>query len=219
MEIIFPKLKFRRPLIPLDPNKVNTIFIHHPAWENATVEMIHEDVLNDPEKKNWNGFPYNEYIGKDEKVYIGRGDYISSQAANYNSSSYGICVQGNYNIEPAPPDSLLMLTAERVYLAQQRFPKAKIVLPHSARYNTDCPGKNFPMGKLYDFINEVYKEKENPTHVESDHWGDVVYEALKKEFGIRFNEKRFTDNTTRAESMAMCLQIARSLKNYIDKMT
>jgi hypothetical protein len=204
MEIIFTDFKYKKPLIPLDKDKVDTIFIHHPAWENATPEQIHNDVLTDPDKKTWSGFPYNEYLTKDLKVYIGRGDYIGSQAANYNSRSYGICVQGNYDIEPAPPDYLIRLLAERVVEAQRRFPNAKVVLPHSARYNTNCPGKNFPMGKLYDFINDVYTEQNKP----KEHFGEKHYRELTNK-GIVIHEKKFDSNITRAEVFALLNQIVK----------
>lgn len=207
MEIIFTDFKYKKPLIPLDKNKVDTIFIHHPAWLKGTPEQIHNDHL-----KKYNGFGYNEYITKDSKVYIGRGDHIGAQAENYNSRSYGICLQGNYNIEPSPPDYLYEIVAERTVEAQRRFPNAKTVLPHSARFNTDCPGKNFSMGKLYDFINEVYKGQ-----TPKPHWGEKTYNDLITEFGIKFHEKRFDDPVTRAECMTMVLQGLRSLKIYVDE--
>lgn len=214
MVVIQTGIKFRRPLIKLDPNKVEVIFIHHPKWKIASVETIHNDVLNDPNKKDWNGFPYNRYIRKDHKVYEGRGDNIGAHASNYNSRSYGLCVEGDYSVEPAPPDSLLRVVAEEVVETQRRFPKAKVVLPHSARYNTECPGKNFPMGKLYDFINEVYKNQNKPEL----HWvlEKGIYKELTEDFGIQIHEQRFDDPITRAESMALQLQGLRSMKRYID---
>jgi hypothetical protein len=205
VEIIFTDFEYRKPLIPLNKDLVDTIFIHHPAWIKATPEMIHNDVLADPDKANWSGFPYNEYITKDEKVYIGRGDYIGSQAANYNSRSYGICLEGDYNIEPAPSDRLIEIVAIRTVEAQRRFPNAKIVLPHSARYNTDCPGKNFPMGKLYNEINKLNLKQ-------NDHWAEKVYRELTKDFGLTIHEKRFDDNITRGEAMALILQFAKQLR-------
>lgn len=214
MEIIFPDLKFKRPLIPLDPNKVDIIFIHHPKWISATVEMIHNDHLR-RENGTWNGIGYNEYIRKDCKVYIGRGDNIGAHAKNYNSRSYGICVEGDYSVEPSPSDYLLETTAIRVVEAQKRFPKAQVVLPHSARYNTECPGINFPMGKLYDFINEVYKKEHKP----NQHWVEEkgIINELKNDFGIEIFEKRYDEPITRAESFTMDLKLLKSIKNYIDK--
>lgn len=155
MEIIYPDLKFKGKLIPLDKNKVEFIFIHHPASISASIEQIHQWHLD----RDFSGCGYNEYIRKDGKVYIGRGDFIGAQVAGMNSKSYGISLEGNYDIEEGPSDELYRILAERVIEAQRRFPKATTILPHSARANTSCPGKNFSMGKLYDAITELNKKE------------------------------------------------------------
>lgn len=157
MKIVKTNFKYLEPLIPLDPNKVEIIFIHHTASKSATPEQIHQWHL----KKGFNGFGYNEYITKDGTVHIGRGDHIGAQTARHNSISYGICLEGNYDIEPSPSDELYRIIAERVVINQEKYKKAKTILPHSTRGNTNCPGKNFSMGKLYDAINEVVKDNEN----------------------------------------------------------
>ena len=79
LEIIFTNFKYAKPLIPLDKDKVDIIFIHHTASKTATPEQIHEW------HQKFRGFGYNEYIRKDGKVYIGRGDHIGAQTANHNS--------------------------------------------------------------------------------------------------------------------------------------
>ena len=156
MNIIQTNFKYLKPLIPLDPNKVEIIFIHHPASINATPEQIHQWHLSN----GWSGCGYNEYITKDGAVHICRGDNIGAQVAGHNSTSYGICLEGNYDIEPEPSAELYRIVAERVVANQKKYKKAKTILPHYARGNTNCPGKNFSMGKLYDAINEIYKEGE-----------------------------------------------------------
>lgn len=156
MKIIKTNFKYKQPLIPLDPNKVELIFIHHTSSKTATPEQIHGWHL----ARDFSGFGYNEYITKDGTVYIGRGDNIGAQVAGQNSKSYGICLEGNYDIEQRPSDELYKIIAMRVLETQKRFPKAKTILPHSSRSNTSCPGKSFSMSKLYDFINELIKESE-----------------------------------------------------------
>ena len=163
MKVIKTNFKYLKPLIPLDPNKVDTIFIHHPASKTATPEQIHQWHL----EKGFNGFGYNEYIRKDGTIYIGRGDNVGAQMANYNSKSYGICLEGNYDIEDAPSDELIDIVADRVVQSQKRFFKATNVLPHFARFNTSCPGKNFPMLKLYKAINKI-KSNEDMLTVKDD---------------------------------------------------
>jgi hypothetical protein len=157
MEIIktkFPESQAKN-WIPLDANKVEFIFIHHPMAKNATIEQINSWHITN----GWSGgIGYNEYIRKDGKAYIGRGDYIGAHVHGMNSRSYGICLEGNYEVEESPSDFLYEITAKRVIEAQKRFPKAATILPHSARQNTQCPGKNFSMSKLYDKITELTKK-------------------------------------------------------------
>ena len=160
MEIIFTNFKYQRTLIPLDVEKVDMIFIHHTASRTATPEQIQEW------HKKFGGFGYNEYVRKDGRVYIGRGDHIGAHTYNHNSRSYGICLEGNYDIEPPPPVYLLQILAERVLEAQRRFPKAETPLPHFARFATNCPGRNFPMDRLYDVISDIKKKNGRITDID-----------------------------------------------------
>ena len=116
MQIINWKDKFKesqtKNWIPLDPNKVEFIFIHHPMAKNATVEQINKWHLID---NGWlGGIGYNEYITKDGTVHICRGDNIGAHAHKHNGRSYGICLEGNYDVEPSPPPKLYEIVAMRV---------------------------------------------------------------------------------------------------------
>lgn len=213
MQIINWKDKFKesqtKNWIPLDPNKVEFIFIHHPMARFATVEQINQWHLNN----GWiGGIGYNEYITKDGTVHICRGDNIGAQSHKHNSISYGICLEGNYDIEPSPPPELYEIIAKRVIENQKKYIKAKTVLPHSARNSTACPGKNFNMNKLYDAINKLNEEREKI----KEHWAEEIYKELAENFGLTIHEKRFDDKITRAESMALLLQGLKSIKKYID---
>ena len=212
MNIIETNFKYLKPLIPLDPNKVEFIFIHHPASKTATPEQIHQWHLD----KGFNGFGYNEYIRKDGTGYIGRGDNIGAQVSKHNSKSYGICFEGNYDVEEGPSDESYKLIAMRVIQTQKRFPKAQTILPHSARNSTNCPGKNFSMGKLYDAINDLIKEGEKVEEIKTEHWVEESYNKLANDFGIIIHEKRFDDKITRAEVMELLLRGLESIKKYID---
>ncbi len=155
MKVIDPKLKFTKPLIPLDPNRVEFIFIHHPMAKSATIEDIHQWHLS----KGWNGAGYNSYIRKDGTIYIGRGNNIGAHVHGHNSRSYGICVEGDYRTDKEPTDELYTIIAKHILDVQKRFPKAQAILPHSARQSTQCPGDNFSMGRLYAKITELIKKE------------------------------------------------------------
>lgn len=154
--IINANLKFAKPLIPLDPNKVKTIYIHHFAAKKATIEQVHQWHI----ERGWSGIGYNEVIGKDGNVYIGRGDNIGAHVAGHNSQSYGIGIEGNYDEEELT-DDMLRLIIERIRATQERFRYAENVLPHRAHAQTSCPGKNFDMNKIYNGMAK--NEKVIPT--------------------------------------------------------
>jgi hypothetical protein len=152
MIIIETNLNYRKPLIPLDLRQINYIILHHPSWSIASPRQIHNDVLIDPEKKNWNGFPYNEYIEKDGTVYIGRGDNVGSQCAGMNSVSYGICCEGDYDVELTMPQAQKESLIERIKYNRSRFPNYKSTVPHKQFGDTSCPGKYFPIVEILKII-------------------------------------------------------------------
>ena len=141
-------LQFKNPLISLDKSKVKYVVIHHVAAKTASIEDIHRWHL----ENGWNGCGYNEYIKKDGTVYIGRGDNIGAQTKGYNSSSYGIAVEGNYDVDRNMPDVQLKMLALRIKETQKRFPYADKIFKHSQLGKTSCPGKHFPFN---DLIHEV----------------------------------------------------------------
>jgi hypothetical protein len=140
-------LRFRYPLLELDPNKVKYIIIHHPGAIKATIQDIHRWHLGN----GWSGIGYNEYITKSGKVYIGRGDKVGAHCAdsvtNYNPISYGICTEGDYNLEKTMPEQQFHALIERIKVAQAKFKNA-IVVPHKQLTATSCPGKYFPWGRM-----------------------------------------------------------------------
>ena len=151
MKIVQTSFKYLKPLISLDPKKVEFIFIHHTASKTATTEQIHKWHL----EAGFNGFGYNEYIRKDGTVYIGRGDHIGAQTKNMNSKSYGICVEGNYDTEKEMPKSQFNSLVKRIEINKDRFKNEIKVEKHSLFNPTSCPGKYFP---FHNLLEEVYSK-------------------------------------------------------------
>ncbi len=140
-------LQYKNPLTPLLPNNVAYIVIHHPAAVTASPQIIHKWHLNN----GWSGAGYNEYIRKDGTVTIMRGDNVGAHCAdnkrNYNNISYGICCEGNYDIEKDMPQVQYDVLLQRIRVNQAKYKNATIV-PHRQLTTTSCPGKNFPWEKL-----------------------------------------------------------------------
>lgn len=139
-------LNWRFPLTPLNLPGVKYIILHHAEAETATPEDIHEWHL-ERDNGTWAGFGYNEYIRKDGSVYIGRGDNIGAQCLGYNSISYGICCEGNYETETEMPTAQKEALIERLKYHKGRFNNAQIV-GHKELNDTSCPGRFFPLSDV-----------------------------------------------------------------------
>jgi hypothetical protein len=99
MQVKKANITFKNSLLPLIPQNVQNIIIHHIASIKATPEQIHQWHL----ANGWSGAGYNEYITKDGNVHILRGDNVGAHCAdnknNYNPISYGIACEGDYDKE------------------------------------------------------------------------------------------------------------------------
>jgi N-acetylmuramoyl-L-alanine amidase len=150
--------KYRNKLIPLNLDKVFFIILHHTAIKEASPEEIHRWHLDN----GWSGFAYNEYIRKDGSVYIGRGDFIGAHTANMNSKSYGICCEGNYDVEEQMPKPQFDALVKRLKFHKERFKHPVKIESHSTFFPTSCFGKHFPIDEL---MTELEDDLENAVDV------------------------------------------------------
>lgn len=154
-KIITTDFKYVKPLIPLNMKKVFFIVLHHVDAVHASPENIHEWHL----ENGWNGFAYNEYIRKDGSVYIGRGNNIGAHCSGMNSKSYGIAIEGNYNIEEKMPDVQFDSLIVRIKINFDKFSNRKEVCPHNRFVNTNCPGKYFPYQKIIVELSKTHAQE------------------------------------------------------------
>jgi hypothetical protein len=152
--------------ISLKLNNIKYIIIHHPEARMATPEQINEWHL----QNGWSGgFGYNEYIRKDGTIVIGRGDNMGAQAQGYNEVSYGICCEGNYDIESEMPQTQYISLLERLVYHSERLNKP-LIQGHRFFMSTNCPGKYFPLDKvIQDVSNQLNINKiiNNPKLINS----------------------------------------------------
>lgn len=128
-------------------NKPNKIIVHHAAGSNFTPEQINKIHID----KGYNGIGYHFYIRKDGTIYRGRP--VSAEGAHVigeNSSSIGICLEGNMDkdlLNENQKESLELLSEYLVI----KYNLEKID-GHSDYYNTRCPGKNISIEKLNEDV-------------------------------------------------------------------
>jgi N-acetylmuramoyl-L-alanine amidase len=192
MNILSSNLKFK-PLTPLDLSKVEYIIIHHLKAITATPNDIHKWHLD----RGWSGAGYNEYIRKDGMVYIMRGDNQGAHTLNYNSKSYGIAIEGDYETETSMPDAQFNSLTKRAHYHLKRLPKVREIGGHKDYDSTSCPGRNFPMIRLRKAVNDMDKQ----------HIAQKYFDWLKKEKGLTIHESRFDDKITRGELFIMLARV------------
>lgn len=147
-----PGSSITRNWIALNPKKVIAILIHHAEASKASPDDLNRWHINN----GWSGVGYNEYIRKDGTVYICRGMNIGAQCMNWNSKTYGICLEGDF-MKEAPSQLQLQVLVERIRQLLPSFPNLQEIAPHSKYFPTACPGKLFPMDMVKRMLgDELY---------------------------------------------------------------
>lgn len=147
--------QYEYPLVPLDKDRVCRLILHHAAAKTASAEEI--DRWH--RAKGFGGFGYNEYIRKDGSVIIGRGDRIGAHCKNQNGLAYGICAEGDYEIEKSMPDVQRVSLIRRIRNAFSLYPKIREVRKHSDFRPTSCPGRYFPFERIVEELKGQMQEE------------------------------------------------------------
>lgn len=135
--------------------------IFHNVGGTMSVQAIHEMHKHDT-VHGYSGIAYNIYIAKDGTRYWGRGlDYVGGGVQNsgvtsgMNANSIQIVCDGDFNKEvmSAAQKTALFKTAVEI-VKYYNFKSAGQLMGHRevAPGHTDCPGKNFPMAELREYI-------------------------------------------------------------------
>ena len=171
MNIVEYKSKFAEKWVPLNLQKVLFIVLHHPDAKFATPE----DIDNWHVARNFLGPGYNEYIRKDGTVVIMRGDNIGAQCENMNSKTYGICCEGDYDVEREMPKIQFDALVDRLKYHSKRLPNLQEIVPHKRFGKTACPGKYFPFEKVIAALKSDPIESTVETMKGLGHLGDITY--------------------------------------------
>ncbi len=129
-------------------SKTDTIILHHASAKSCTPEQV--DSWH--KQRGWTCIGYHFLVRKDGTIYRGRPeDVIGAHASNHNSTSIGICAEGNFEIETMPEVQKRALI-ELVSYLKKKYNITK-VLRHKDIGSTDCPGKNYPFEEIANGTN------------------------------------------------------------------
>lgn len=141
MQIIETKLNWAGALAKR--STIDMIVLHHTSATNCTVEKIHEWHL----ANGWSGFGYHYFINKNGMIFKGRpDDTIGSHAKGFNSTSIGVCFEGNFEKE-IPTQVQIEVGLELVDYLRRKYNINK-VKGHGELMATSCPGKLFDIEKF-----------------------------------------------------------------------
>jgi hypothetical protein len=199
-------------LLPKNPNwqlraTTDTIVLHHAQASRCTIVDIDRWHRED---NHWEGgCGYHFLVSKDCKIYEGRPiDIEGAHCVGWNHRSIGICFEGDFNQEK------MSLGQEQKGIELIRWIRDKYKMPlRILRHkdanpgSTECPGENFRNIIILEGSKDIM---ENQTV----HWAQGIYDELKAK-GITINETRFNDNITRAETMALLVQILRKVEGAV----
>lgn len=119
-----------------DMAKVTAIVVHHSATKGQTIRSIAEFHAT---RKGWPAIAYHFAIGYDGKVYLlNNVDRRTNHAQGVNSRTIGVCLIGNYQEQPVPPEVVKAWVHLRAYIDATYGQKA--VLWHRDTKVTLCPG-------------------------------------------------------------------------------
>lgn len=180
MQIINANLKFRNHLSRRSSTQY--IVLHHAAASVCSPEDIHEWHL----KRGWAGAGYHYFVRKDGIVYSLRPENtVGAHCQGYNSKSIGICCEGNFEVEQMGEKQSAALI-ELVRYLKKKYPNAKIV-GHRDLAATNCPGKNYPLAKVKEAVENTWIEKAKTMLLKVGSRGETVRKLQEMLNSLGFN--------------------------------
>lgn len=174
MEIIETNLQFNSNMSKM--GTVEGIGLHHNGVSSPqSIEVIHNYHKN---HNGWAGIGYHWFVRKDGKIYDGRSEkYAGAHCPGINSTSIGICAEGNFNEETmseVQKQAIIELIAD----IKSRY-NIKWIKGHREILNTSCPGANFPLDEI---INATVAKNETVQTTKSI--VDLANEVIAGKYGV-----------------------------------
>ena len=207
--LTFPRTRSRR-------TRTDSIAIHHFAGV-MTVQEVHNSHSSAP--RNWNGIGYNVVVDLDGTIWLGRGlEFSGAHTENFNSTTIGIGVNGNYHTTREMPDAQYNALVWLIKHLRGIYGDIPVRGHNEFAGHTSnaCPGQFFPLAevKRLQFRGKVGETGAVETifNDTNGHWAEQTINELF-EMGIvnggGDGNFRPNDTATRAEVAAMIRNVVR----------
>ncbi len=180
LNIIKTNLQFNSNISKM--GAIEGVALHHNGVSSPqSVEVIHNYHKN---HNGWAGIGYHWFVRRDGKIYEGRLEkYAGAHCPSINSTSIGICAEGNFN-EEIMPEVQKQAIIELIADIKERY-NIKWIKGHKEIINTSCPGANFPLNEIRNTIcimNETVKKNE--------YIANIAREVISGKYGVGEERKR-----------------------------
>ena len=132
-------------------SSTDAIVIHHSAG-TGSAEFV--DKLHQHRNPPYAAIGYHYYIRRNGEIYRGRPEHVvGAHTYGGNSSTIGVCFEGNYEITMTMPEPQFNSGQELLGDILMRYGNLNI-LKHSSFSATACPGRYFPFERMIDLENK-----------------------------------------------------------------
>ena len=185
MNVIEEKYNWAYPLTRR--SRTTLLVLHHEAGSGSTAQQIHNYHRY---TNGWAGIAYHYYVRKDGTIYRGRPEnMIGGHCLGYNSTSIGICFEGNFENEQMG-QAQINAGWELISDILRRYPGIS-VRRHKDLNQTACPGRNFP----FNILTGQY----NPTKEDVDMTPEEVRQIIAEVEAEKANSPAYPEE---AQAMA-----------------
>ena len=149
-----PRYTQKRNERPDLPKGIDRVFIHHSVTPVSTDPCRDMRICEQALHSNGYDPGYSYTVHPSGVVLEGAGKKKGIHTLNHNSTSYAICLIGNYDVAQPTLAQIIAITRTINLLrvsGHLNLTSADQIQPHRAVYATACPGANV-VGRNMDFI-------------------------------------------------------------------
>lgn len=205
--------------------KTDTIILHHRVGDGDVegIDRIHK-------RNGWTCIGYHFYVRKDGSIYRGRReDTVGAHAYGANSTSIGICAEGNFEIDVMPAEQKNSIIELIGYL-KRKYPIRK-VKRHKDVNATACPGKNYPFDEIVNgkitvkvqglvadiqcTLNSRYGLNISIDNVAGNNTKRAIVIGLQTELNSQYNKKLTVDGVFGTKTNNACITLRKGAQGNI----